>query len=116
MGIPILTEVQKGHISGKKSPHNLLQNVLLKLYYQHEGHWYGNSLFHIPTIYREFVLFQFLCCGLCLQILILKKAQKRQTSDQKTGHDSLKNALLKLSFQHDGHLHANCLTHILSIY
>ena len=35
---------------------------------------------------------------------------------KKPGHNSLKNALLKLSFQHDGHLYANCLIHILTIY
>ena len=33
-----------------------------------------------------------------------------------TGHDLLKNALLKISLQHNGHLHDNCLIYILTIY
>ena len=38
---PILTEVQRGHISGKKSGHKLLKNVLFKFNFQHEGHLYA---------------------------------------------------------------------------
>ena len=57
LDIAILTRVQKGHISGYKSPHNLLKNVLLKLYLQHEGHFYGNSLFCVLTIYLNVFYF-----------------------------------------------------------
>ena len=92
------------------------KNVLLKPYFQHEGHWYGNFLFHILTIYRKCILFQFLCCGMRVQILILKGFQKRHISSWKTGHDLLKNALLKISLQHNSHLHDNCLIYILTIY
>ena len=38
---PILTEVQRGHISGEKSGHKLLKNVLFKFNFQHEGHLYA---------------------------------------------------------------------------
>ena len=57
MDIPSLTGIQNEHISSKKSPHNLLKNVLLKLYFQYEGHWYDNFLFFILTIYRKCVIF-----------------------------------------------------------
>ena len=77
MGIPILTEVQKGHISGKKSPHNLLKNVLLKLYYQHEGHWFGNSLFYISTVYRKCVFFSVRLLWIMCADSHLKRASKK---------------------------------------
>ena len=80
MDIPTLTWVQKGHISCQKSLYNLLKNVPLKLYFQHEGHWYDNSLFYILTTYRKCVLFQFLCYGIRVQILILKRVHKRHIS------------------------------------
>ena len=80
MDIPNLTGVQKGHISDKKSPHNLLKNILLKLYFQHEGHWYDNSLFYILTIYRMCIHFQLLRCGIRVQNVILKEVQKRHIS------------------------------------
>ena len=77
MDIPTLTWVQKGDISGQKSLHNLLKNVPLKLYFQHEGHWYDNSLFYILTTYRKCVLFQSLCCTLGVQILRHKRGSKK---------------------------------------
>ena len=80
MDILIPTGVQKGHISGKKSPHNLLKNVLSKLYFQPEGDWYGNFLFYILTIYCKCLLFHFLSCGILAQILIIKRVQKRHIS------------------------------------
>ena len=36
--------VQKGHISGWNSPHNLLKNVIFGLYFQHEGHLFANCV------------------------------------------------------------------------
>ena len=50
MDTPILTGVQKRHISSYKSPHNLLIDVLLKLYFQDEGQIYTNGLFFILII------------------------------------------------------------------
>ena len=47
---PTLAGVQKRHISNYKSPHNLLKDVLLKLYFQDEGHTYTNGLFFILII------------------------------------------------------------------
>ena len=53
MDIPILTGVQKGHISSQKSPHILLKNLVLNLYFQHEGYLYANCLFYILIIYLK---------------------------------------------------------------
>ena len=83
MDIATLTGVQKEHINSYKAPHNFLKNVLQKLYVQHEGHWYGNSRFYILTIYYKYVLFQFLCCDIRNNILILKEVQKRHISSKK---------------------------------
>ena len=60
MDILIPTGVQKGHISGKKSPHNLLKNVLSKLYFQPEGDWYGNFLFYILFTVNAFFFTSYL--------------------------------------------------------
>ena len=104
MDILIPTGVQKGHISGKKSPHNLLKNVLSKLYFQPEGDWYGNFLFYILTIYCKCLLFQLLDRSIRVHIPILTEVQKRQISCYKGVHDLPKNILLRLNFQHDGQL------------
>ena len=63
MHIPFVTEVQKGHITGWKSDHNLLKNAFLKLNIQDEGHLFSNCLFYILTIFRNF-LFQLSGCGI----------------------------------------------------
>ena len=57
MDIPILTGVQKRHISSYKGPHNLLKDVLLKLYFQQEGHVDVIFLIYTLTFYCEFLLF-----------------------------------------------------------
>ena len=69
---------------------------------------YANYLIYILTIYRKHLLFQFLGSRIRTQIPILIVVQKGHISLYKSGHNLLKNGLLKLNFEHDGHLHACC--------
>ena len=49
----------------------LLNNVVLKLNFQREGHLYANCLIYTLTIYHKCLLFQFLGCGIHMRIPIL---------------------------------------------
>ena len=69
--IPILTGVQKGHVSLWKSGHNLLKKIILKLDFQHHGHFYAYCLIYTLIIYCKGLLLQFLSCGTRMQIPIL---------------------------------------------
>ena len=91
----------------------MLKNIFLKLNFQHKGHLYTNSLFYILDIYCKRLLFQFLRCAIRLDIPFLTGFQKRHYC-LKNGHILLKKVLLKLIFQHKGHLYANSLFYILS--
>ena len=75
MQIPILTGVQKRHISGLKWSHNLLKNVIFKLNFEHERHLFSSGLFYILTIYHKCLLFQLLSSAILMQIPILTKVE-----------------------------------------
>ena len=51
-----------------------------------------------------------------MHISILIGVQKTHYSGQKIGNTLFKNVLLKLNFQYDGQLDANCLIYILTFY
>ena len=92
-----------------KNGHILLKNVLLKLNFLDGSYFYGNCLFHILTIYHRCLFFQFWCCGIRMHICILTSVQKGRIYSWKQGHILLTNVLLKINFEHEGHLYANCL-------
>ena len=116
MHISFLTGLQKGHISGLKNSHILRKKLLLKLNFQCEGHLDAYFLIYILTFYYECVLFQLFSCGIRMHISILTGVQKGHTSRYKNSHNLLKNVLLKLNLQDEGHLYANSLFYILNIY
>ena len=78
--IPILTQVQKGHISKQKNGHNLLKNVLLKHNFQEETHLYAKCLFDILSVSLKFLLSKFFSCGLRMHISILTRVPKGHIS------------------------------------
>ena len=53
--------------------------------------------------FLEMLFFQFLGCGISVQIPILTGVQKGHITDSKSGHILLKNVLLKLNFQGEGY-------------
>ena len=103
MQIPILTEVQKGHISQRKKSYftrkcslwSYFQDceedycILIKecfvlcLFFEMKSLVYAKYLFYILTFYRKFFLFQFFSRGVRMHILILTGVQKGHNSNQK---------------------------------
>ena len=76
INIPILAQVQKGHISKQRNGHNSLKNVLLKHNFQREIHLYAKCLFDILSLRLKSLLCEFFSCGLRMQISILTCFQK----------------------------------------
>ena len=60
--------------------------------------------------------FQFWGCGIRMHICILTRVQKGRVCSWKQGHILLINVLLKINFEHEGHLYANCLFWIFSLF
>ena len=103
MQIPILKEVQNGHISQRKKSYftricsfwSYFQDceedycILIKewfvlcLFFEMKSLLYAKYLFYILTFYRKFLLFQFFSRGVRMHILILTWVQKGQNSNQK---------------------------------
>ena len=77
----------------------------LKLIFQDEGHLYANCSFYILAFYCKCLLSESFCCGIRMHLRILTVVHFRLTN----GHILLKNVLLKLNFQVQGHFYANCL-------
>ena len=88
----------------------------LKLYFRDEGHLYSKCLFDILTIYRKFHILHFFSRGIRMQISILTKVQNGWISLRKESVLWLKMFPLRVLFRNEGHLYANCLFYILSIY
>ena len=109
--IPILTVVQNVPISHRKNSYILQKNVVFEALFN----LYGNYLSYILTIYCKCFTFQFLSRGIRAYIYIITLIQKGHISGYKHGHILLKNVLLKLHFQHEGHVDV-LLSYILTIY
>ena len=60
--------------------------------------------------------FQFWGCGIRMHICILTRVQKGRVCSWKQGHILLINVLLKINFEHEGHLYADCLFYTPTIY
>ena len=88
----------------------------LKLFFHHEGHFYVNCLFYIPTIYLKYLLFQFFSYGIRMHISILTGVENGHISRLKESVFCQKMFLLKLLLDDEGHFYANCLTYIPTIY
>ena len=115
MHIPILVGVQKGRISRWKNGYILLKKLLLKCNFEDAGHFSADCFFFILAIYHKCFLFQFLGCGIRMQIPILTGVHKGCISSWKYDYISHKNVLLmKTNFQHEGRLYVNFLCYILS--
>ena len=52
-----------------------VENALLKLNFQHDGHLHANCLIYIVTISFKCLVFQFLDCGIRVQIPVLTEVQ-----------------------------------------
>ena len=92
MPIPKLTVSKFTH------GHVLIKYLLLKLNFCDEGHLHGNSLFYIPSIYRKYIIFEFLGCGICMHIPILAGVQNGHLSHLKKSVFLLKNVLFEVYF------------------
>ena len=75
MNIPILTGVQKGHISGWWIGQNLLKNVLLQTNFQCEARLYANCLLYILNFCFKYLFLQLLSSGIRTQLPILTGLQ-----------------------------------------
>ena len=80
MHISILTGVQIGYISGKEISLNFLKSVLYKVNFQDERYLCASCFFYILNIYHKCLLFQFLGCGIRMQIPILTGVRKGHIS------------------------------------
>ena len=89
---------------------------ILKWWHRHDCRVYAYCLLYIFTICRKCLIFQFLGYGISMQILILRKVQKKLITGWKNVHNLLKNILFLLNFQDQDKLYDNCLFHILSFY
>ena len=96
MKILILKEIQKKHISGWKTGHNLLKNKLFQLNFQNESNLYANCLFYILSFYNTCLFCQFLDCGIRIHIPILKGAQNGRISHQKIRHNLLNTCIFSV--------------------
>ena len=76
----------KGRISGWKNCHILLKNVLLRLNFQDEGHFYAICLFYILSFCLKCLPFQFLSCGMRMHILVLTGVQNGYINSWKNCH------------------------------
>ena len=101
--IPILTPVRNGRISSWWNFHILLKKLLVKLNFQNEGDLYANSLIFVLFIFCKCLLFWFLSRGIRLLIPILTPFSNGCLSSWRVCHIVLKNVLLKLIFQNEGH-------------
>ena len=133
--ICILTRVQKGRIYSWKQGNILLINVLLKINFEHEGHFYANCLFcifssfikcfffsilkwwhrHDDHLYSYCLLYIFTFCCKCPLFQFLGYGISMKWINSWTNGDNLlKNILFQLNFQDEGKLYANYLYYILS--
>ena len=71
----------------------------LKLFFHHEGHFYVNCLFYIPTIYLKYLLFQFFSYGIRMHISILTGVENGHISRLKESVFLPKNVLFEASFR-----------------
>ena len=114
MHIPILTGVQNGDISWKKS-HILLKTFRFENWFLRWSTIYVNFLFYILTIFRIFDYFQFLGCGISMYYIpILTEIENGWISSWKNGHSLLKMYFLKLNFKVQSHLDANSFFYIFA--
>ena len=79
-----------------KNAHILLENIILKLHFQHEGHVDTILLSYIQSIYREFLLFQFFSHGIRTHIPIITGVQNKCITRRKTVIFFFKMLFLKL--------------------
>ena len=77
---------------------------ILKCWHRHDGHFYAYCLLYIFTICNKCLLFQFLGCGMGMQILILTRVQKKRINSWKNGHHLVKNILFQINFQDEDNL------------
>ena len=89
---------------------------LLRFYLRDEGHLYSKCLFDILTIYHKFHILHFFSRSIRIQISIRTKVQNGCISLRKESFLCWKMFSLKFLFRDEGHLYANCLFYILSIY
>ena len=82
----------------------------------HDGHLYSKCLFNILTIYDKFHIIHFFSRGIRIQISILTKVRNGCIGLQNESVLLLKSVPFEGSFRDEGHLYANCLFYILSIY
>ena len=87
-----------------------------RLYFREEGHLYSKCLFDILTIYHKFHILHFFSRSIRIQISIRTKVQNGCISLRKESFLCWKMFSLKFLFRDEGHLYANCLFYILSIY
>ena len=90
----------------------------LKVLFRDEGHLYANCLFSIPTSYLKCHCFHLFSRGIRIYIPILTGFQNEPQVTEKTVFFffAKKMFLLKLLFHKEGHLNANCLLYIPTIY
>ena len=84
--------------------------------FREEGPLYTTCLFSIPTIYPKCLLFHFFSRGIRMYIPNLTGVQNGHIGHLKDSVFLQKNVFLKVLFRDEGHLHANCLFSMLTIY
>ena len=94
----------------------LRKNVVLKINYQNEGHLDVNFLIYMVTIYGEYLLFQFFSRGIRTAHCHPNRSSKWTHKSPKNSHILQRNVLSQAYFRSEGHLHANSLFYILSLY
>ena len=103
MHIAILTKVQNFRIICWKNSHILLKIVLFDAKFQGEGHLYANYFFYILAICRKCLRIQISRCGTRMHIPIITGVENGQISSWKSGRILMKNVLLRLNLQNEGH-------------
>ena len=81
----------------------------------HDGHLYSKCLFNILTIYHKFHIIHFLAVAY-VHNFYPNKGSKWMHRSSKRECFLLKNVPFEGSFLDEGHLYANCLFYIVSIY
>ena len=98
-------------VSRRKNGQNLI-NVLFEAYFPR----WRSLVCQLVVLYSEYLLqcllFQFLRCGILFNIPSLSDS-KRTHNRLKNGYIFLRNLLLQLNFQGEGHLHGIFLFYIL---
>ena len=118
MHIRILTGVQNGRVSLQKSSHILLKNNLFEAYLP-RWRWLVCQLFFFifwRFSVNAFFFSSYIVAYVCTSFSSQERFKKDGISAEKRQYFAKKCAFVKLNFHREGHLDANFLNFVLTIY